>query len=48
MKWKGHDLKDGASWCRFVHDLTVFFPLARFDFPRDIIGDLLAHCPVDG
>jgi len=48
MKWKDHDLKDGTGWSGFVRDLTIFFPLARFNLLRDIIGDLLAHCPVDG
>jgi hypothetical protein len=48
MKLNDHDLKDGASWTGFVRNLTIFFPLAHFDLLRDIIGDLLAHCPVDG
>ena len=48
IKWKDHDLKDGASWSRFVRDLTIFFPLARFDLLRDIIGDLSAHYLVGG
>lgn len=48
MKRKDRDLKGGTSWSGFVRDLTIFFPLARLDLLRDIIGDLSAHCLVGG
>jgi len=48
MQWKDHDLKGGASWSGFIRDLTIFFPLARFDLLCDIIGDISAHCLVGG
>ena len=39
-------LRHSANWSGIVR-LAVFFPLARFNLPVDIIGDPLARRPVD-
>jgi hypothetical protein len=42
------DLRDGAGRSGVARDLTIFFPLARIDLPRDVVRDLPTHHPVDG